>query len=146
MNNPGRVVPHSASKDAPTMSLAQEYFTSPEIHQRDLDRVFKRRWLFAGHASQILKAGDFFTYELDKDSVLIVRDKDARINAFHNVCRHRGSRICTEQSGNTKAFLCPYHNWVYGLDGRCRLRDSWVPTLTKLLMAPFPFGSSNGMA
>ena len=127
MSRPASTVPHSHSTDAPTHALPQECFTSLEWHHRDIDRVFKRRWLFVGHASQIPRAGDFFTYEIDKDSVLVVRGKDGEINSFHNVCRHRGTRLCTERKGTTKGFLCAYHNWAYGLDGRL---------LTARLMGP----------
>jgi phenylpropionate dioxygenase-like ring-hydroxylating dioxygenase large terminal subunit len=113
-----RVVPHSQSKVAPSFALPQAYFTTEEWHQRDLERVFRRRWLFVGHASQLARTGDFFTYEIANENILVARSTDSTIHAFYNTCRHRGSRICTEPSGNVKAFMCPYHNWVYGLDGR----------------------------
>jgi glycine betaine catabolism A len=117
MNSATRIVPHSGSRSAPTSALPQHCFTSEEWHRRDLERVFSRRWLFAGHTSQIPNIGDFFTYEIDKESIVVARGEDLRIRAFHNSCRHRGSRICTARAGNTKVFVCPYHQWTYGLDG-----------------------------
>jgi len=132
------VVPHSQSQDVPTFALPQEYFTTPEWHRRDMERVFKRRWLFAGHAAQIPQTGDFLTYEIENENVLIVRSGDSRIHAFHNTCRHRGSRICTEKSGNQKAFLCPYHNWTYGLDGRLLTARLMGNNIDKSLYAAIP--------
>ncbi len=51
--------------------------------------------------------------------MIIVRDETGTLRAHHNVCRHRGSRICAADRGTTRAFVCPYHQWVYGLDGSC---------------------------
>ena len=62
-------------------------------------------------------AGDFFTYKVGSRSVIVVRDQDGEIRAFHNVCRHRGSRICKTEQGNAHRFVCPYHRWTYELDG-----------------------------
>jgi Rieske 2Fe-2S family protein len=116
-----RFVPFRRTVEAPTTALPQPYFTSPAWHQRDIELVFKRQWLFVGHGSQIAKPGDYFTYQLDKDNVVIARNADGTIHAFHNSCRHRGSRICTEASGNAKVFICPVHSWVYGLDGKLKV-------------------------
>jgi len=113
-------MPYDGQVEPPFTSLPQPYFTSPAWHRRDVDLVFRNQWLFAGHGSQIRNPGDYFTYGLDRESVVIARDMDGTINAFHNSCRHRGSRICTEASGNAKAFMCPVHAWTYGLDGSLR--------------------------
>jgi Rieske 2Fe-2S family protein len=102
----------------PGWPLAQEYYTSEYWHERDLERVFRRRWLFAGHASQIAEPGQFFTFELDRDSVVVARTGKGEIAAFHNVCRHRGTRFCQQRSGQVRSFRCPFHGWSYGLDGR----------------------------
>jgi Rieske 2Fe-2S family protein len=80
--------------------------------------IFRRRWLFAGHSSQIARPGQFFTFELEADSVIVSRAVDDRIAAFHNVCRHRGTRLSQARSGQVKTFRCPFHGWGYGLDGR----------------------------
>jgi phenylpropionate dioxygenase-like ring-hydroxylating dioxygenase large terminal subunit len=98
-------------------SLAQAFYGAPEIFRRDLDRVILRHWLCVGHRSMAPNPGDFFLVEIASESAIVVRDKDGRLNAFANVCRHRGSRVCSTPTGNAKFFVCPYHAWTYGLDG-----------------------------
>jgi len=127
-----RVVPHSQSATAPRTALEQHYYTSPEWHQRDLDLVFKNRWLFVGHASQLPNHGDFITFEIGKESVVIAREKD-KLHAFYNSCRHRGSRLCTQDHGNVKAFTCPNHAWTYGLDGSLKI----APRVTEIDKSQF---------
>jgi phenylpropionate dioxygenase-like ring-hydroxylating dioxygenase large terminal subunit len=101
-------------------SLAQPFYGDPEIFRRDLERLLARHWLCAGHASQAAEKGDYFLFELANESVIVVRGEDGVLRGFANVCRHRGSRICSEQEGNAKFLVCPYHGWTYGLDGALR--------------------------
>jgi len=99
-------------------TLPQAYYTSPAIFSRELERIFSRRWLFAGHASQLSKPGDFFLFDIDRESLIILRDRQNEVRAFYNVCRHRGARVCTQTRGEfPQAIQCPYHAWTYGLDG-----------------------------
>ncbi|MDQ3534979.1 MAG: aromatic ring-hydroxylating dioxygenase subunit alpha [Bacteroidota bacterium] len=63
------------------------------------------------------KTGDYFTYEIGTESIVILLDKNSRIQAYHNVCTHRGSKICLEQSGNKRVLVCPYHQWSFNHDG-----------------------------
>ena len=98
-------------------SLDQAFYTTPEIYEFERETIFARNWIYAGHASQVPDAGDFFLLEMDRESVIIVRDRDGQIKAHANVCRHRGSRICRQQQGKTKLLRCPYHAWAYALDG-----------------------------
>jgi Rieske 2Fe-2S family protein len=70
-------------------------------------------------ASELAKPGQFRTYQAGRESVLISRSRDGSLKAFWNICRHRGAKLCTEESGEVKrAFQCPYHAWTYGLDGK----------------------------
>lgn len=101
----------------PRQALAQAFYRDPDIYARDIDRVFMQSWLYAGHTSEIPEPGDWFLYELERESVIIVRDAEDNINALVNVCRHRGSRVCLQASGHSKRLACRYHGWVYGLDG-----------------------------
>ena len=93
-------------------------YYDPEIYRRELADIFGRLWLCVGHRSRLTEAGDFFTVDVGDESVIITLDNDDRERAFLNVCRHRGTRISVEQSGKCRGFLCPYHAWRYGLDGR----------------------------
>ena len=84
-----------------------------------MDRVFARMWLAAGRVDQLAGPGTFVRRDVAGASVLIVRGSDASVQAFHNVCRHRGTRLCVEEHGTFHGSIqCPYHAWTYGLDGR----------------------------
>ena len=99
-------------------SLAREFYSDPDIYERDVERIFLKSWLYAGHISEIPNPGDWFLYELAGESIIIARGLDGEIRAMLNVCRHRGSRICLEQSGCSKRLICRYHGWTYDLDGK----------------------------
>ncbi|HKE46648.1 MAG TPA: aromatic ring-hydroxylating dioxygenase subunit alpha [Rhodanobacteraceae bacterium] len=110
-------------------TLSRDYFTSPEIFRTERERIFYKSWLLVGHASEIPHAGCYFLFELDRESVIVLRDASGEIRAFHNHCRHRGSRLCQEHSGVLGGTIqCPYHAWTYGLDGALRT----VPTMTEV--------------
>ena len=99
-------------------TLPQKYFVSPEIFEAEQEKIFARQWVLVGHQSQVAEIGDFFVPEVSGESLIIARDKNQEIRGFYNVCRHRGTRLCEEQSGHSAAIQCPYHAWTYGLDGR----------------------------
>ena len=99
-------------------TLPQRYFVSPEIFAEEQEKIFSTQWVLVGHQSQIAKAGDYFVQEVAGESLIIVRDKGGEVRGFYNVCRHRGTRLCENQSGHSSAIQCPYHAWTYGLDGR----------------------------
>ena len=102
-------------------TLDRECFVSHEVYALEHERIFFRSWLLAGHVSQLEKPGDYFLYELENESVIVLRDQAGTIRAFHNHCRHRGSRLCREAHGTIgNALVCPYHAWSYGLDGKLR--------------------------
>jgi len=105
-------------------SLPAELYTSDDVFRDDLEWLLKSQWLLAGHVSQIQNAGDFFLYEIEKESVIVTRNKSGEVKAFHNACRHRGSRVCLEHQGNKRLFTCPYHAWSYDLDGQLRAAAS----------------------
>ena len=102
----------------PGVSLEQQLYTSDAIFRQDLDLVFGRNWLYAGHLARIPRPGDYFTFELGTESLIIIRSDQDQIHAVWNVCRHRGSRICTEPAGSARTLVCPYHQWAYARDGR----------------------------
>lgn len=106
-----------AAQCPPGWSLPRDFFSAEDIYRRDLDRVWRQGWLFAGHSCEIPKAGDYFTLQVDADSVLVIRADNGQLHALHNVCRHRGSILCDESAGHVSRLVCPYHQWTYGLDG-----------------------------
>lgn len=91
-------------------------YTSQEFYDREVERIFMREWNFIGRADVIPAAGDYFTLEFAGVPLIVVRGADGVVRALANSCRHRGSLI-VEGEGNCRAFRCPYHSWVYGLDG-----------------------------
>ncbi|MBM4070309.1 MAG: aromatic ring-hydroxylating dioxygenase subunit alpha [Planctomycetes bacterium] len=104
----------------PGFALEQAFYTAPEIFAHDLERIFRRHWLLAGPSCRIRQPGQWCTYDLANDSVILVRVESGEIRAFHNVCRHRGSRICLTSDGHGSSFVCPYHAWAYDLDGKLK--------------------------
>lgn len=100
------------------MTLPQRYYTSPEWFQREMDAIHFDMWLGAGRTRQIPNAGDYFVRHVANSSVIIARDDEGSIRAFHNVCRHRGTLLCKENAGTFAGRIqCQYHAWTYKLDG-----------------------------
>ena len=102
----------------PGYSLEQRFYTDPAIYALELERVIYRNWILAGHASQLSNPGDFKVLNVAGESAIIVRGTDGTLKGFANVCRHRGSLVCLEQDGHTDKFSCPYHGWLYDIDGK----------------------------
>ena len=101
------------------LTLPGEFYTSPSLFEEERERIFSRSWLCAGHVSQIPRPGCYFLVTLDGESLIVTRDREDRVQAFYNVCRHRGTRICSQSDGHFKGGIqCPYHAWTWGLDGR----------------------------
>ena len=105
-------------------SLPREMYNSPDVFVRDLEWLMQNQWLLTGHISQIPEAGDFYLFEIGAENIIITRNREGEIRAFHNVCRHRGSRICLEKQGKKRLFICPYHAWSYDLNGNLRAATS----------------------
>jgi Rieske 2Fe-2S family protein len=101
-------------------SLPQAFYVDEALFEADLEAVFATDWIFACNESEIRQPGDWITLELGRDSLIVLRDRDGEVRAFHNTCRHRGSRICLADKGHANRLVCPYHQWVYELDGRLR--------------------------
>ncbi len=103
--------------DADQGRVDRSIFIDPHIYEEESKKVFARCWLYLCHDSQIPNPGDFCTAYMGEDPVVVWRDKDGNINAFLNICRHRGNRLCRADSGNASGFTCAYHGWTYDSDG-----------------------------
>jgi glycine betaine monooxygenase A len=101
----------------PGWSLPGPFYSDEGIYRADLDRIWRRGWLFAGHTCEVPRPGDYFLVGVDTDSVIVMRTEDGTVQAMHNVCRHRGSLICSEPAGHVQRLVCPYHQWTYRLNG-----------------------------
>src|SRR5262245_27233027 len=98
-------------------SLPGNFYSDELVYRAELERIWRSGWLFVGHTCEIPKPGDYFTFAIDNDSLIVIRNDDGAINALWNVCRHRGTQICDEPSGKAGRLVCPYHQWTYGRDG-----------------------------
>ena len=98
-------------------TLPAPFYLDPEVFARDLELIFGRHWIYVGVEPEIAEPGDFFTVEIGSDSIIIVRDDDLAVRAFHNVCRHRGARLRPAGHGIVGNLVCPYHQWTYNLRG-----------------------------
>ena len=101
-------------------TLQQEFYSDPEIYKLEMEKIFLKSWLYVGHGSQIPQRGDYFLFRMDSESVIIINNGNGQIRGLINVCRHRGSRLCSEAHGNEKLLVCRYHGWTYELDGALR--------------------------
>ncbi len=102
----------------PDHSLHQQFYLHESLFKIDLETIFYRDWIFAGHDCEINQPGDYFTFSIGDYAIIVNRDADGAIRAHHNSCRHRGFKVCDAAKGNVKRrFVCPYHQWSYELDG-----------------------------
>lgn len=93
-------------------------FVDEEIYQLELQRIFRRCWLYLVHEAEIPNPGDFVTVNMGTDPVIVCRGRDGKVSAFMNSCRHRGNVLCRADKGNAKTFVCPYHGWGYDTQGK----------------------------
>ncbi|WP_313334676.1 aromatic ring-hydroxylating oxygenase subunit alpha, partial [Pseudomonas oryzihabitans] len=101
-----------------TYSLPQPFYNDERLFQIDMQEIFGKEWLIAGMTCEIPAKGNFITLQLGDNPILVVRGAEGKVHAFHNVCRHRGSRLCVSDKGKVAKLVCPYHQWTYELDGR----------------------------
>ena len=102
-----------------SLTLAAPYYVDDRYFAREIERLFRRMWVCAGRMEEIDEPGRFVVRELAGDSIVITRSTADTVHAFHNVCRHRGTRLCTDTAGSFAGSIqCPYHAWTYALDGR----------------------------
>ncbi len=93
-------------------------YHNDELTRLEIERVFLRNWLFVAHVSDLPNGGDYQCFEMGDERALVVRDQEGSIRAFHNVCRHRASRVVADDRGHCgKSLICPFHGWTYNLDG-----------------------------
>jgi Rieske 2Fe-2S family protein len=121
-------------------SLPGGFYSDETIYRAELDCIWRRGWLFVGHTCEIRQAGDYITFAVGDDSLIVIRGDDGEINALWNVCRHRGTQICDAPSGRAGRLVCPYHQWTYARNGAllsCRgMQDEINRQELGLLRAP----------
>ena len=107
-------------------------YTNPELLEEEKDLLFRRHWQVVCHVNDIQNPGDFMAMDFTGERALVIRGSDGEVRAFHNLCRHRGSRVVAEEKGRCKsAIICPFHGWAFNLDGTLRgaARPETLPDL-----------------
>jgi glycine betaine catabolism A len=100
-------------------TLPARYYVDPAVFAKERSRIFATMWVCAGRTEEVAATGDFVLRDIAGESVIITRRKDGALAAHYNVCRHRGTRLCTDAGGHfPDRIQCPYHGWTYDLDGR----------------------------
>ncbi len=96
----------------------RDAYLDPEIFDLEMEMLFPRTWIYVGHESQVPNPGDFFTCDIGREPVMMIRHTDGSVRVLRNRCAHKGARLVTETHGNAGRFLrCPYHAWTYRTDG-----------------------------
>jgi choline monooxygenase len=98
-------------------NLPGPYYTSPEIFDKEKEKIFSKSWIFAGHIEKVPKRGSYFTVRINDEEIFIIRESDDTIRAFYNVCPHRGHEL-VKGEGKKNVITCPYHAWTFRLDGQ----------------------------
>lgn len=93
-------------------------FWDRDVYNQELEKIFAKCWLFISHETLLKKPGDFIVTNMAEDEVVLVRQKDNSLKVFLNSCSHRGNQVCAAEAGNAKSFVCNYHGWSYGIDGK----------------------------
>ncbi|GAP58563.1 putative dioxygenase subunit alpha YeaW [Arthrobacter sp. Hiyo1] len=110
-------------------TLPGHTYVSEDIFRAEQEHIFEQMWFCAVRTADLEKAGSFKTVQIGRESVLINRTRKGEIRAFYNICRHRGVKLCMEESGEAnRSFQCPYHAWTYDLEGKLIA----APNLTKM--------------
>ncbi len=101
-------------------TLPSHTYFDADHYERELAAIWYRNWVYLCRAKSLEKPGSYRTFDLGTQQILLLRDEEGRLRAFHNTCRHRGSRLCRAEEGRftAKRIVCPYHRWTYSLQGK----------------------------
>lgn len=119
------------ARRVPGYTLESPFYTSREFFDIDVALIFGKHWIFVAVEVEIPEEGDYVTVEVGAESIIVVRDDDCEVRAFHNVCRHRGARLLDGRCGAVGNIVCPYHQWTYRADGELIFAESQGPTFDK---------------
>jgi len=122
LSNPAPIsqeaVARSTARFGESFTLPGDAYTSPQVFAWEMEHFFEAGWVCLGREEDTPKPGDYRAVRLGRDGILLSRDADGRLHAFFNVCRHRGHELLEPGAcANARAIRCPYHGWVYELDG-----------------------------
>lgn len=118
------IVEHASRPLEEAQLLPSEYYTSHDLYDLEVERIFKKDWLYLCRTDEVANPGDWFAAEIAGEPVVLVRGKDMQIRAFSRVCPHRFMDLLFEErekgaeAGNTESFVCPYHSWAFSTEGQ----------------------------
>lgn len=115
----------------PGFGLAREFYADQTLFEVELEAIWYRQWLLAGVSCEVMVPGQWIKVDVGRASVVIARGEDGALRGFHNTCRHRGSRICREDKGKSRNFVCPYHQWTYASTGQLLFARDMGPAFDK---------------
>jgi len=102
----------------PGFGLPGAYYHDADVYAAEMERIWRPGWLFAGHTCEVAEPGDYFTFFMDTDPIVVIRDDERQVRAFHNVCTHRGTMLFQQREGRVgRAVVCPYHQWTFARHG-----------------------------
>lgn len=117
MSSQGKTLAYIKQRQ-PRHVLSRELYIDADVYREDLAQIWHKEWIFAGHTFELEKPGQYMTLQIGDYPIVLVRGADSELRAFHNVCPHRGSKLCQGSSGKSAKLVCPYHKWTFGLDGK----------------------------
>jgi phenylpropionate dioxygenase-like ring-hydroxylating dioxygenase large terminal subunit len=138
-------VARALAKHRSGYSLPAELYLRSDVFELEFRLLLGRHWVALGHHSVIPKNGDYFVTEVAGESLIVVRDTHGQIQVLANVCSHRGSRLVDAACGAARAFVCPYHAWTFGLDGKLLRASSGPSDLAAHPVHRFPVRLVSGM-
>lgn len=98
-------------------ALHPAFYNNEQYTKAEREHIYRNNWFAVAHTAEIAQPGDVKVVDVGSSSFILTRDKKGNLNAFHNVCRHRGARVCSSSQTGCKQLVCPYHWWAYRLDG-----------------------------
>ncbi|WP_353152872.1 Rieske (2Fe-2S) protein, partial [Pollutimonas bauzanensis] len=109
---------HALVDDQPEeFRVSTTAYRSQAVFEQELEDIYYKTWIYLCHESELAKSGDFKSTQIGTRPVIVSKGRDGKISAVLNVCTHRGATLCREESGNTRAFVCPYHGWSFRPSG-----------------------------
>ena len=112
-------------------TLPSPFYTSNEIFEEELERIFYSNWIYVACEADLPKAGDYVTLKIGTRSFFLQRTESGEVHGFYNVCRHRGHELVHGEKGNCRRLICPYHSWTYNLDGKLLYAHGMPPGFSK---------------
>ena len=106
-----------AAPEGAGLTLPPGAYANDDMARVEIDAIFRRGWIGAGRADMVANPGDFITLDVAGQSIILLRDQQGQLRAFANLCRHRAARL-VDGTGNCRGLRCPFHSWMYHLDGR----------------------------